>query len=60
MGKHIDTRPPRRVRSTDHDSLARRRRATFKQYLQDQEDELLEDELIKADDTQDPADEPES
>lgn len=44
MGEHIDTRSPKKRKVKEHDELARRRRATFKQYLQQIEEDLLEAE----------------
>ena len=48
MGQHIP-RDPRRKKVKEHDELARRRRTSFKQYLRDIEEEMLEEELATAD-----------
>jgi hypothetical protein len=45
MGEHIDTRAPKRKKVKEHDEAARRRRASFKQYLRQVEEELLEEDL---------------
>ena len=48
MGEHIDNRStgPRRKKVTEGpDILARKRRVTFKNYIRELEEELLEDEL---------------
>ena len=52
MGNHIDNRAPKRKKIKEHDDLARHRRNSFKQYLRQLEEELLEDDL-NADDTED-------
>jgi hypothetical protein len=57
MGNHIDTRGSRRQKVREGDDLARRRRATFKQYLQQIEEELLEEDLDAIDDSADTSDE---
>lgn len=60
MGTHIDTRTQRRQKVKEHDRAARSRRATFKQYLRQIEEELIEDDLQSDEDlhdTQDEADE---
>jgi len=44
MGTHVDTRDTRK-KVREHDELARRKRATFKQYLRNIEEDLLEDDL---------------
>jgi hypothetical protein len=56
MGNHIDNRGNKRQKVKEHDELARRRRTSFKQYLQDLEEELLEADL-NSDDELDQADE---
>lgn len=48
MGEHVDHRDKRKRALAEHPE-ARRRRATFKQYLQDIEEELLEAELLPDD-----------
>ncbi len=45
MGNHIDNRAPKRKKVQEHDEAARRRRTSFKQYLRQLEEELLEDDL---------------
>jgi len=45
MGDHVDIRGGKRAKVREHDELARRRRATFKQYLRDIEEDFLEEEL---------------
>jgi hypothetical protein len=45
MGSHVDTRERRRKQIKEHDESARKRRASFKQYLRRVEEEFLEDEL---------------
>ena len=49
MGSHIDTRGFKRKKLGESDDMARRRRATFKQYLQQIEEDLLEDDLTTLD-----------
>jgi hypothetical protein len=51
MGSHVDTRS-RKKKDKVFDEGARKRRASFKQYLRDLEEELLEEELddLKDDD----------
>lgn len=45
MGEHIDNRSPRRKKTNEsEDNLARKRRVTFKNYLREVEEELLEDD----------------
>lgn len=56
MGNHIDNRAPKRKKVKEHDELARQRRTSFKQYLRQLEEELLEDDLT-ADDQFDDQDE---
>jgi len=51
MGDHIDNRAQKRKKVKEHDEAARHRRTSFKQYLRQLEEELLEDDL--ADDFQD-------
>jgi len=51
MGEHIDNRAPKRKKVKEHDEGARRRRRTsFKQYLRDLDEEILEQELEDAED----------
>lgn len=59
MGTHIDTRAVRRQKTYEHDELARRKRATFKQYLRHIEEDLLieEDADDQANDLEDDSDE---
>lgn len=46
MGEHIDTRSLRRKKTNEsEDILARKRRVTFKNYLREVEEDLLEDDL---------------
>jgi hypothetical protein len=45
MGNHIDTRDKRKKVRENFDDAARRRKASFKQYLRDLEEELLDEEL---------------
>ena len=46
MGEHIDNRGPRRKKTHEsEDILARKRRVTFKNYIRELEEELLEDDL---------------
>jgi hypothetical protein len=45
MGEHIDTRNRKKPKLKEHDELARRRRATFKQYLAQIDEDLLEADL---------------
>ncbi len=55
MGEHIDNRGSRKKKVKEHDAGARRTRVTFKNYLRELEEELLEEELDlverEADDT---------
>lgn len=55
MGTHIP-RDQQRRKIKEHDDMARRRRASFKQYLRDLEEELLEADM--AEETDDPLIEP--
>lgn len=53
MGEHIDNRStgPRRKKVTEGaDILARKRRVTFKNYIRELEEELLEADLEEGDD----------
>lgn len=50
MGDHIDNRAPKRKKVKEHDESARHRRTSFKQYLRQLEEELLEDDLASQDD----------
>lgn len=45
MGDHIDNRGSKRKKVKEHDEMARRRRTSFKQYLRDLEEELLEEDM---------------
>jgi len=46
MGEHIDNRGPRRKKTNEsEDDLARKRRVTFKNYIRELEEDLLEDDL---------------
>lgn len=45
MGHHIDRRGTKKGRQPERDVLARKSRASFKQYLRNIEEELLEDDL---------------
>lgn len=45
MGDHIDNRAPKRKKVREHDEGARHRRTSFKQYLRDLEEEILQQEL---------------
>ncbi len=45
MGDHIDNRAQKRKKIAEHDEAARKRRASFKQYLRQLEEDLLEDDL---------------
>jgi hypothetical protein len=50
MGEHIDTRSLRRKKTNEsEDILARKRRVTFKNYLREVEEDLLEDDLDEED-----------
>lgn len=50
MGEHIDTRSTvKRKKLKEHDTSARHARITFKRYLRDLEEELLEDEVEAVD-----------
>jgi hypothetical protein len=50
MGEHIDTRATqKRKKLKEHDTNARHARITFKRYLRDLEEELLEIEAEAAD-----------
>jgi hypothetical protein len=53
MGEHIDNRSTTKKKVKEHDMGARRTRVTFKNYLRDLEEELLEDELQSEDDQTD-------
>lgn len=44
MGTHIDTRQRKKQKSADFDKGARKQRASFKQYLRELDEELLEEE----------------
>lgn len=46
MGDHIDNRATKRKKVKEHDEGARHRRTSFKQYLRQLEEELLEDDLL--------------
>lgn len=48
MGEHIDNRNLRR-KKTNEDNLARKRRVTFKNYIRELEEDLLDQDL-EADD----------
>ena len=48
MGNHVDSRGKKGT-LREHDEQARHRRATFKQYLRNIEEDLLEDDLADAD-----------
>lgn len=50
MGDHIDNRSSKRKKVKEHDEMARRRRTSFKQYLRDLEEELLEDDMYDDED----------
>lgn len=50
MGEHIDTRASKRKKVKEHDEGARHRRTSFKQYLRDLDEEILEQELEDVDD----------
>ena len=46
MGEHIDTRGTRRKKTNEsEDILARKRRVTFKNFVRELEEDLLEDDL---------------
>lgn len=46
MGEHIDIRSPKKTKKLkEHDSNARQARVSFKRYLQNLEEELLEAEI---------------
>ena len=46
MGEHIDNRGQRRKKTNEsEDILARKRRVTFKNYIRELEEDLLEDDL---------------
>jgi Lon protease-like protein len=49
MGNHIDVRGSRRQKVRESDPTSRRLRATFKQYLRDLEEDLLEEDLAAED-----------
>lgn len=52
MGEHIDNRAPRRKKTHEsEDILARKRRVTFKNYIRELEEDLLEVDLDIEDDT---------
>lgn len=44
--KHADRHVKKHRKHDQQDDLARRRRASFKQYLRDLEEDLLEDEIL--------------
>lgn len=44
MGTHIDTRQRKKQKRADFDKEARKQRASFKQYLRELDEELLEEE----------------
>jgi len=49
MGEHIDNRKPKRKKLKEgNDPLSRARRVTFKNYLREVEEELLEADLENA------------
>lgn len=50
MGEHIDNRAPKRKKVKEYDEGARHRRTSFKQYLRDLDEEILEQELEDAED----------
>lgn len=51
MGEHIDTRGQRRKKVNEsEDLLARKRRVTFKNYIRELEEDLLEDDLEEDED----------
>ncbi len=51
MGSHIDTRQKsRKQRHTNEDMAERKRRASFKSYLRQLEEDLLDEELDVTDD----------
>lgn len=57
MGEHIDNRGPRRKKANEsEDILARKRRVTFKNYIRELEEDLLEDDLEITDDDLDTPD----
>lgn len=45
MGQHIDTRAGQKRKLKENDPAARKRKATFKQYLNQIEEDLINDEL---------------
>lgn len=52
MGEHIDTRNLRRkkdLKENAADNLARKRRVTFKNYIRELEEDLLDQDLENAD-----------
>jgi hypothetical protein len=51
MGNHVDTRS-RKVKVREYDELARRKRATFKQYLRDVEEDFLEEDFNLSEETE--------
>jgi hypothetical protein len=55
MGNHIDTRNQQRRKVKEHDEAARHRRASFKQYLRQIEEDLLEidEDLMETEDEDD-------
>lgn len=53
MGSHVDTRSRGKKKDKVYDDGARKRRASFKQYLRDLEEELLEEELEDLEDDDD-------
>ena len=53
MGSHIDTRQKQKQKHTNEDIGARKRRASFKSYLRQLEEDLLEQEL-EGDELDDP------
>lgn len=50
MGDHIDNRAPKRKKITERDESSRKARASFKQYLRQLEEDLMEEDLAYEDD----------
>lgn len=50
MGDHIDRKATKRGKQMSEDDLARRRRVSFKNYLREVEESLLEDAIDENDD----------
>ena len=59
MGEHIDQRSPKRKKTNEQRDVGdRKRKASFKQYLRQVEEDLLDDEMDDFDDFADEYNEP--